>query len=106
MSKKIIDAKIILDYVNTYIYKNNDLNKINIETIYKIFKNYFKINKHDKTNFINVLNENYNCTPKYIILREEEENEEKQNNKVVMVNSEWLDIINEIKKNNLIISTI
>ena len=88
-----------------YIYKNNDLNKISIETIYKNFKTYFKINKYNKTSFINVLNENYHCDLKYIILREEE-NKETQNNKVVMVNSEWLDIINEIKKNNLIISTI
>ena len=35
MNKKIIDTKIILDYVNMYIYKNNDLNKINIETVLK-----------------------------------------------------------------------
>ena len=88
-----------------YIYKNNDLNKINIETVYKNFKKYFKISKYNKTKFINVLNENYNCNPKYIILREEE-NEEIQNNKVISVNSEWLDIINDIKRNNLIISTI
>ena len=88
-----------------YIYKNNDLNKISIETIYKNFKKYFKINKYNKTSFINVLNENYNCDLKYIILREEE-NEEIQNNKVISVNSEWLDIINDIKRNNLIISTI
>ena len=88
-----------------YIYKNNDLNKIKIETIYKKFNKYFNISKYDKTKFINVLNENYNCNPKYIILREEE-NEEIQNNKVISVNSEWLDIINDIKRNNLIISTI
>ena len=77
--------------------KNNDLNKISIETIYKNFKKYFKINKYNKTSFINILNENYNCNPKYIILREEE-NEETLNNNVILVNSEWLDIINDIKK--------
>ena len=52
-----------------------------------------------------MLNENYNCDLKYIILREEE-NEEIQNDKVISVNSEWLDIINDIKRKNLIISTI
>ena len=89
-----------------YIYKNNDLNKINIETVYKNFKKHFKISKYNKTSFINILNENYNCNLKYITFREEEENEEIHNNNVISVNSEWLDIINDIKKNNLIISTI
>ena len=57
-----------------YIYKNNDLNKINIETVYKNFQKYFIISKYNKTSFINILNENYNCNPTFIILREEEEN--------------------------------
>ena len=100
MNKKTFDTNIILDFVNMYIYKNNQFNKIGIENIYKNFKKYFKINTYNKSGFIKILNENYKCDLKHIILREEEnENEEE-------TNSEWLDIINDIKKNNLIISTI
>ena len=104
MNKKTFDTNIILDFVNMYIYKNNQFNKIGIENIYKNFKKYFKINTYNKSGFIKILNENYKCDLKHIILREEENEEE--TNKVLMINSEWLDIINDIKKNNLVISTI
>lgn len=94
---------ILISFINRYIYNNDDATKININKLYRDFKDDLHLTTYNKTHFLNIIIQNYNLDEKkaYIILKDDIPIEKKPN--IIKLNPEWLECINVAISNNLTI---